>query len=64
MTLREYLDKHRIKQKDMAARLEVSEPFLTRLLAGTRKPSLQTLAAIDRETKGKVTVRDFDTEAA
>lgn len=48
--LREWLTRSRMSQKDFAAKLDVTEPYLSQILSGLRRPKLEILMAIEAET--------------
>lgn len=64
MTLREYLQAQGLTQVEFASRIGVPVSTLNGWGLGRRYPRAQELAAIERETKGAVTARDFFPEAA
>ena len=59
MQLSEYLKLHRIRQKDLAAQLGVSEGAVSSWVAGRHIPEGRKLAALVKITEGAVTVSDF-----
>lgn len=48
--LREWLDRSRKQQKELAAKIGVSNGYLSQVLSGLRRPRLETLMAIEAET--------------
>lgn len=54
LTLRDYIQSNRVRQKDLAARLGVTQATVSRLVTGAAKPSVELAAAIKRETGGAV----------
>lgn len=54
LTLRDYIQTNRVRQKDLAARLGVTQATVSRLVTGAAKPSVELAAAIKRETDGAV----------
>jgi transcriptional regulator with XRE-family HTH domain len=59
MKLREYLAQEGITTSEFARRIGLSQPSVSRLMNGHRAPSLDTILAIERVTKGKVKASDF-----
>jgi len=59
MTLSQWLAANEITRSDFASRIGVSQSFVSMLCSGAKKPSLQTLADIQRVTKGEVALEDF-----
>lgn len=59
MTLTEYLKEHDLSPARFAADLAVSPSAVTRWIRGERRPDLESLAAIEKATKGKVGLADF-----
>lgn len=64
--LNEHLDGAKIRQNEFASRIGVSEPFLSQLLKGTRRPSFKVMQRIASETGGAVPLEAWaaDGEAA
>ena len=56
------LEKSAITQRAMAGRLKVSEPFLSQILSGQRRPGLDLAAEIERLYR--IPARDFARKAA
>lgn len=54
MTLREYLLTTGVRQRDLAARLGVTQATVSRLASGAGQPSIELAAAIKDATGGKV----------
>lgn len=48
--LREWLDRSHKKQNELAAKIGVTGGYLSQILAGLRRPKLETLMAIQAET--------------
>lgn len=48
--LREWLDRSRKQQKELARALGVSDGYLSQILSGLRRPKLELLMAIEVET--------------
>ena len=63
MKLAQYLTDNRISQVEFARRIAVAPTTLHGLISGRRGPSVQVMAAIERETDGAVMARDFCEEA-
>ena len=59
MKLTEYIEQRKIRRSDFAARVDVSESFLSRLLSGKRTPGARLIARIEEETGGDVAFRDW-----
>lgn len=59
MELRAYLANTKIKPRAFAAAIGVSQPFVSRLVHGQRKPGGKLALKIEQETAGAVTLRDF-----
>jgi DNA-binding transcriptional regulator YdaS (Cro superfamily) len=59
MTLSDYLAANDITRAEFAAKIAVSQGFVSMLCNGVKRPSLQTLADIQRVTKGEVALEDF-----
>jgi len=59
MTLDQWLRANEITRSEFAARIGVSQGFVSMLCSGAKKPSLHTLSAIQRVTKGEVALEDF-----
>lgn len=59
MTLHEYLQQHGLTQVEFARRLNIRVSTLNGWRMGRRFPRAHDLAAIERETQGAVTARDF-----
>lgn len=43
-----YLDRSHLKQYELAKRLGISEPYLSHILNGHRRPKLATVVALER----------------
>ena len=54
LTLRDYIQANRVRQKDLAERLGVTQATVSRLVTGAARPSVELAAAIKRETGGAV----------
>lgn len=48
--LADYRDRWKLKQYELAARLEVTDAYLSQILSGRRRPSLPIAVRIERET--------------
>lgn len=48
--LREWLNRSTLMQKELAARLGISDGYLSQILGGRRRSKLEILMAIERET--------------
>lgn len=48
--LREWLDRSKQQQRILAAKLGVSDAYLSQILSGLRRPKLELLMAIEAET--------------
>lgn len=59
MTLRQYMDEHKIGLDDMASLLGMSVSGLRKNLNGERFPRLALLKRVEEVTKGSVTAKDF-----
>lgn len=59
MQLAEYLDVHRIRIVDFAAKVGISAPSVSKIANGINKPSFETMQKIYDATNGEVTVHDF-----
>lgn len=59
MKLADYLETKNIKPAVFARKIGKHRSSVLRFCKGTRKPDIETLEAIHRETKGKVTAKDF-----
>ena len=63
MTLHDYLSNAGMTLSEFAERIGRSQSFVSRIRSGDAAPSLETLQAIQRVTKGKVTPADFQRRA-
>lgn len=65
MKLATYLSSNGISQGDFAKNIGVTQVAVSRYANETRVPGLKLIFAIDKATKGKVTVKDWpqDTKA-
>jgi transcriptional regulator with XRE-family HTH domain len=59
MTLKQYMDEHKISLGDMASKLGVSVGGLRKNLSGERFPRRALLKTIEEVTGGAVTAKDF-----
>ena len=59
MKLSEYLKNHKITHKQLAEKVGVSPPQITRIVNGTRNPSTLLVSLIEEETSGQVTLKDL-----
>lgn len=48
--LRAWLDRSKQQQRELAAKLGVSDAYLSQILSGLRRPKLELLMAIEAET--------------
>ena len=64
MTLREYLQFHNLRQRELARRWGMPESTLSDILSGRRSPSLETARKIKRLTDGAVPLEAWDEAAA
>ena len=55
MTLREYLKKHNITQREMAERVGITISHLRMLMSGGSSPSKKLAIKIESDTSGEVT---------
>lgn len=53
--LREWLDRSKQNQGELAAALGISDPYLSQILSGLRRPKLELLMAIEAKTGVPVT---------
>ena len=58
--LQTYINENGLKHSWFAGKIGISPTQLSYLLNNHRKPSLQLAVKIDRETKGKVSVYDWE----
>lgn len=54
MTLTEYLKLYKLTQAGLAAKIGITQPYLSELLAGQRTPKLETLNRILAECGGEI----------
>lgn len=54
MNLKQYIEKKGHNQEDFAARVGISQPYVSLLIKGKRRPSLAVAVRIKRATMGKV----------
>lgn len=60
MTIAEYFKKNpTLTTTEFAKKIGVSQPFVTYLIRGVKKPSKETAEAIERETDGDVRASDL-----
>lgn len=59
MKLREYLEWKGLRQRAFARELGVSDAYISRLIAGQRKPRAKMALKIEAITDGAVTLRDL-----
>lgn len=59
MTLQEYIEKYQLSQKDAAAKFDISEAALSRILRGERKPSKLMKEHLQRKTAQAVSVESW-----
>lgn len=60
MKLSDYLAERKLKPSQFAGMLGVTPSTLSRILRGHRKPSIALASKIDRETRGMVSVHDWN----
>jgi transcriptional regulator with XRE-family HTH domain len=67
--LREWLTRSRLRQCDLADQLDITEPYLSQVLSGYRRPKLELLITIERltgvpiESWADTLVSDLDRDA-
>lgn len=59
MQLSEYLAANRIRLRDLAEKVGISAPSLSKLANGVNSPRLETARKISEATAGEVTAEDF-----
>jgi 3,4-dihydroxy 2-butanone 4-phosphate synthase/GTP cyclohydrolase II len=59
MQLSDWLEKHRVKRKDFAARIQMSPSYITAICNGTVWPGRDVAVRILTETGGAVKPNDF-----
>ncbi len=59
MKLTDYLTQERLTASDFAVKVGVSQPCISRYLAGQRMPTREVIDRIFRITDGKVSANDF-----
>lgn len=59
-----YIASNKIKQSALAAALGVSRGYLSELVGGTKRPSLELAVAIERATNGAVPATSWVPEPA
>lgn len=59
MTLSDYLRAHKLTHAEFAARIGATQAAVTRYANGRRKPNLDKIIVIERETGGLVRAVDF-----
>lgn len=59
MKLADYLHEHGVRQVDFAAKIGVAQSMVSRLAAGSHKPSFELLDKIHEATGGLVSFDDF-----
>jgi len=59
MTLPDYLTQHSISAAEIARRAKMSRGGISRLLSGTRSPSIAAAQRIHDATEGKVSFGDW-----
>ena len=60
MKLRTYLQSHQIRQDEFAARIGVTQSYVSRLVRGAQLPSRRLVRRIAEETDNKVGLHDFE----
>ena len=59
MNIKTYLKKHKIKQRDFAKQIDVTEGFLSNIIKGRRSmPALRAIL-IERVTNGEITIDEL-----
>ncbi len=59
MTLREYLFKHKIQQKDFADQMGCARPYISNICSGRATPGPYFAKYIQDATKGEVTIEEL-----
>jgi DNA-binding transcriptional regulator YdaS (Cro superfamily) len=59
MRLADFLSQERMTATEFAAKVGVSQPCMSRYLAGQRRPAPEIINRIFRLTRGKVSANDF-----
>jgi transcriptional regulator with XRE-family HTH domain len=59
MQLRQYLDENGIIHRFFAKKIGASPYMISEWMSGKTTPALETIDLIEKETKGKVTFRDW-----
>lgn len=59
MTLKDFIDRERLSQRQFALRAGLSVSAVSRLINGSRKPSVMSVLRIVDATSGEVTANDF-----
>lgn len=59
MTLKEWIEKKGLRQRDAASVLGIPESVVSRLIQGKNQPALATAMQIAKATKGAVKVEDW-----
>jgi transcriptional regulator with XRE-family HTH domain len=59
MKLGTYLKTKSISHADFAFKIGTTQTSVTRYVNGQRRPSIEVIDAIDRETKGRVKMKDW-----
>ena len=59
MDLRTYLDREGMTVSEFARRVGISHSNVLRWMSGAYRPSLAAMVAVEKETGGAVTARDF-----
>ncbi len=63
MTLREYIDQHNLRQRELARRWGMPESTLSDLLNGRRRPSIELASKIKRLSDGAVPLDAWEAPA-
>ena len=58
MRLKDWKDQKQLKNKDLAASLDIDEGYVTHILKGDRRPSPELALKIEQLTKGMVSRMD------
>lgn len=60
MKLSEWLESKKMSRAELARRLKVHASLISRLANGKRAPSLAMMQGINKETGGRVGLKDWD----
>jgi DNA-binding transcriptional regulator YdaS (Cro superfamily) len=59
MKLQAYIEQSGLTAAEFSRLIQASQSIVSRLISGQRKPSLRTMVAIEKVTRGKVKPKDF-----